>query len=45
MNTKVSEITEEDLVEAFGIIKDQTMKAGEILSKNKNTKNLENLSP
>ena len=39
VDTEVSKITEGDLVEAFGITKDQMIKAGEILGKNENTKN------
>ena len=38
---EVSEIREEDLVEAFGASKDQMVRAAEILAKDKNTKKLE----
>ena len=44
VNTEVSKITEGDLVEVFGITKDQMMKADEILTKNKNTENSGNSS-
>ena len=37
---EVSEIREEDLVEAFGISKDQMVRAAEILAKDKNTEKL-----
>ena len=39
--TEVSEISEGDLVEAFGITKNQMVRAAEILAKDKNTKNWE----
>ena len=38
--TEVSEIREEDLVEAFGIFKDQMVRAAEILAKDKNAKKI-----
>ena len=44
VNTEVSEITKGDLVEAFGITKDQMIKAGKILSKDEKTKNSGNSS-
>ena len=44
IDTEVSKITEGDLVEAYGITRDQMIKAGEILGKNKNTEKLGNSS-
>ena len=44
VDTEVSEVTEGDLIEVFGITKDHMTKAGEILSKNENTENLGNSS-
>ena len=43
-STEVNEITEEDLIEAFGVTKNQMLKAAEILVKDENTKNSGNLS-
>ena len=40
----MSKITEGDLIEALGVTKNQMAKAAEILAKDKNTKNLGNLS-
>ena len=42
--TEVSEISEGDLVEAFGITKNQMTRAAEILAKDKNTEKLGDLS-
>ena len=42
--TEVSKINEGDLVEAFGITKNQMTRAAEILAKNENTKKLEDSS-
>ena len=44
VDTDVSKITEGDMVRAFGITKDQILKAGEILGKNENTENSGNSS-
>ena len=44
VETEVSKITEGELVEAFGITKDQMVRAAEILAKDKNTKKLGNSS-
>ena len=44
VETEVSEITEGELVEAFGITKDQMVRAAEILTKDENTKKLGNSS-
>ena len=40
VQTEVSEINEGDLVEAFGVTKDQMVRAAEILTKDKYTKKL-----
>ena len=42
--TEVSEISEGDLVEAFGITKNQVTRAAEILTKNENTRKSGDLS-
>ena len=44
VETEVSEITEGELVEAFGVTKDQMVRAAEILAKDVNTKKLGNSS-
>ena len=44
METEVNEITEGELVDAFGVTKDQMVRAAEILAKDKNTKKLGNSS-
>ena len=44
VETMVSEITKEELVEAFGIMKDPMVRPAEILTKDENTKKLRNLS-
>ena len=44
VNTEVSEITKGDLIEVFGVTKNQMVKAVEILGKDKNTKNSGSLS-
>ena len=38
-NTKVGKITEQNIMEAFGITKEHMVKAAEILGKGENTKN------
>ena len=40
-STQVNEITEGDLIQAFGVIEDQMQKAAEILGKDKKPKNRE----
>ena len=42
VNAEVSEVTEEDVIGAFGVTKDQLLKAAEILGKEENTENLGN---
>ena len=44
VDTEVSKITEGDLVETFGITKDQMIKAGKILGRNESTEKLGNSS-
>ena len=43
-NRQVNEITEDDLIQAFGVTKDQMEKAATILSKSKRTKKSGNSS-
>ena len=43
VNVEVSEVTEENFIEAFGVIKDHMTKAAQILGKGENTKNLGSL--
>ena len=43
-STQVNEITERDMIQAFGVTKDQMQKAAEILGKDKKLKNLGNSS-
>ena len=38
VNTELSEITEDDMISAFGVTKDHMLKAAEILGKEENTK-------
>ena len=45
VKTEVSEITEDDMISAFGVTKDHMLKAAEILGKEENTENLGNLQP
>ena len=40
VNAEVSDVTEENLIEAFGVTKDHMSKAAKILGKGENTKNL-----
>ena len=40
VNAEVSEVTEENLIEAFGVTKAHMSKAAEILGKGENTENL-----
>ena len=44
MDAKVSKVTKEDIIRAFGVTKDYMMKAAVILGKEENTKNLGNSS-
>ena len=39
VNAEVSEVTEENLIEAFGVTKDHMSKAAKILGKGENTEN------
>ena len=43
-NSQVNEITEGDLIQAFGVTEDQMEKAATILSRSKRTEKLGNLS-
>ena len=43
-NTQVNEITEGDLIQAFGVTEDQMEKAAEMLGRNQKTKNSGSLS-
>ena len=44
ISTEVSEITEDDMINAFGVTKDHMLKAAEILGKEEKTENLGNSS-
>ena len=39
VNAEVNEVTEENIIEAFGVTKDHMSKAAEMLGKGENTKN------
>ena len=43
-STQVNEITEGDMIQAFGVTEDQMQKAAEILCKDENSKKLGNSS-
>ena len=43
-STQVNEITERDMIQAFGVTKDQMEKAAEILGKDKKTEKSRNSS-
>ena len=42
-STQVKEITKGDMMQAFGVTKEQMQRAGEILGKNERSEELENL--